>query len=84
MAIKILELLTFVFLNKPFLAKAAAEPILKIIAKFKKDDKVSELILKTIVPQSLAKLLGIKKEEMLKLSASPLTQDLISMKFGKK
>jgi hypothetical protein len=50
-------------LNKPFLASAVTEPILKLIAKFKEDSSVSEIILKTIVPQSLAKLLGIKKEE---------------------
>jgi hypothetical protein len=36
------------------------------------------------VPQALAKILGIKKEEQLKLSSSPLTKQLIGLKFGKK
>jgi hypothetical protein len=72
-AIKLLEILSFTFLNKPFLAKTVTEPMLKLISKFKDDSKVTEIVLKTIVPQSLAKLLGIKKEETLKLSSSPLT-----------
>jgi len=49
-AIKLLEILSFTFLNKPFLAKTVTEPMLKLISKFKDDSKVIEIVLKTIVP----------------------------------
>jgi hypothetical protein len=48
------------------------------------EPSVKEIVLRTIVPQALAKILGIKKEEQLKLSSSPLTKQLIGLKFGKK
>jgi len=48
--LKLLEILSFVFLNKPFLSKAVTEPILKLISKFKEESSVSEIVLKTIVP----------------------------------
>ena len=37
-----------------------------------------------MVPQQLAKIVGIKKEEQLKLVHSPLSKQLMQIKYGKK
>jgi hypothetical protein len=48
--LKLLEILSFVFLNKPFMSKPISELILCVIKNFKEESRVSEIVLKTIVP----------------------------------
>jgi hypothetical protein len=60
---KILEMLAYIYVNRPFVARLAAVPMIKLIQVFMTDPAIKESVMKNIVPQSLAKILGIKKEE---------------------
>ena len=60
---QLLDLLTFVYLNRPFLAQAASVPLLKLITQFKLNSKVVEIV-EFIVKMSLAKILDTKQDEL--------------------
>jgi len=70
-AYQMLDLLIYVYLNRPFLGNVCKVALMQVITQFKDDLEIRSLVNESLIYQALSQILGLKKEEQKNDTASP-------------